>query len=88
MSTSNVNFKSTTGLRIAGTIYTPEDAKGELPTPTIVIAHPTTSVKEQSPVNYAKPFVRAGYLTLIYDATCQGESEGEPRLLENPYARV
>lgn len=86
MSTSNVNFKSTTGLKIAGTIYAPENAKGKLPA--IVIAHPITSVKEQSPVNYAKPFAKAGYLALIYDATYQGESEGEPRQLEDPSARV
>lgn len=56
--------------------------------PAVVIGHPIAGVKEQSPQTYAKNFAQAGYLTLIYDATYQGESEGEPRLLENPAARV
>lgn len=54
----------------------------------IVIAHPWTSIKEQSPANYARVLTQAGFTCLTYDAAYQGESEGEPRNLEDPYQRV
>ena len=31
---------------------------------------------------------KAGYICLTFDATHQGESEGEPKLLDNPYERT
>ncbi|KAJ5149383.1 hypothetical protein N7448_000961 [Penicillium atrosanguineum] len=54
----------------------------------IIIAHPWTSIKEQSPANYARVLTHAGFICLTYDAAYQGESEGEPRNLEDPYQRV
>lgn len=54
----------------------------------MIICHPWTSIKEQSPANYAHVLSRAGFLCLTYDAAYQGESEGEPRSLEDPAQRV
>ena len=31
---------------------------------------------------------RSGYICLTFDASHQGESEGEPKLLDNPYERT
>ncbi|KAK0372383.1 hypothetical protein CLIM01_10252 [Colletotrichum limetticola] len=54
----------------------------------VVIAHPWTSVKEHSPTHYARVLSQAGFYCLAYDAANQGESEGEPRYLEDPGQRV
>ncbi|MFC0451954.1 alpha/beta hydrolase [Rhodococcus jostii] len=72
-------------LNVVGTLYTPDATSG--PLPAIVVGHPVTSVKEQSPTIWAKALFELGYAVLIFDATYQGESAGEPRLLEDPIAR-
>jgi fermentation-respiration switch protein FrsA (DUF1100 family) len=72
------------GLNVAGVLFTPKTGE---PHPAIVIGHPVTSVKEQSPSIYARSLVEKGFVVLVFDATYQGESEGEPRLLEDPIAR-
>ncbi|WP_436838476.1 alpha/beta hydrolase [Nocardia nova] len=79
-----VSFDSQ-GLKVAGLLYVPEDAQGALPA--VVIGHPVTSVKEQSPANYAEVLVGAGFVVLTFDASYQGESEGTPRQLEDPVVR-
>ncbi|KAM5350633.1 hypothetical protein ACJ41O_007138 [Fusarium nematophilum] len=54
----------------------------------IIICQPWTSIKEQSPANYAHVLAPASFICLAFDAAYQGESEGQPRGLEDPYHRV
>ncbi|PSJ61501.1 alpha/beta hydrolase [Pseudaminobacter soli (ex Li et al. 2025)] len=83
---TDVRFDSA-GLKLAGHLYIPDDGvQGRHPA--IVVSHPASGVKEQAAGRYAERLARLGYVTLAFDAAYQGESEGEPRGLEDPAHRV
>ncbi len=80
---TKVSFPSA-GLEIAAELYKPEISNGR----TLIVGHPGSSVKEQSPALYASKLVDDGFLVLTFDAAYQGESEGLPRSLEDPDQRI
>lgn len=82
----NVCFPST-GMELAGQLYAPDDPSST-PLPAIVVGHQTTAVKEQSPAIYAQRLAKQGFIVLTFDAAYQGESEGEPHGLEDPFQRA
>lgn len=81
-----VQFDSA-GLSLAGHLYLSEDDT-EAPRPAIVVGHPGSGVKEQAAGLYAHRLAQQGFVTLVFDAAYQGESEGEPHGLEDPAQRV
>ena len=76
------------GVDLAGQIYLPENASPDAQLPAIVVVHPFGGVKEQTAGLYAKLLSEKGFVTLAFDARYQGASGGEPRYLEDPFARA
>ena len=83
---TDVTFPSA-GLNLAGHLYTPDGQSGGR-RPAIVVSHPASGVKEQAAGLYAERLAREGFVTLAWDAAFQGQSEGEPRGLEDPAHRI
>jgi uncharacterized protein len=83
---TSVSFPSN-GLRLAGILFTPDARAGER-LPAVVVSHPGGGVKEQTASGYARRLAAEGFAALVFDAAYQGESEGEPRFLEDPFQRA
>jgi fermentation-respiration switch protein FrsA (DUF1100 family) len=77
---------SVDGTPIVGILYSPPDAIE--PVARAVLTGPLTSVKEQSAGKYASALASRGYEALAFDHRTFGESGGEPRQFENPFAKV
>lgn len=72
------------GTRMAGLLRIPENFDLSKNYPAVVVTGPMLSVKEQAQSVYAKRLTEAGYVTLVFDGSYFGESEGSPRGLELP----
>jgi len=83
----SVTFKNG-HLKMAGNLYLPEGFDESKKYSGIVVVHPGGGVKEQTAGSYAQSLSENGYVALAFDASHQGDSEGQPRLLEDPNARV
>ena len=85
--TKRVTFKNQE-LKMAGVLFSPADINESKKYPAIVVVHPGGGSKDQTASLYAHGLAQQGYVTLAFDASHQGESEGQPRLLEDPTKRV
>ncbi len=75
-------------IEMAGNLHLPAGFDEKKTYAAIVVTHPAGGVKEQTAGLYAGKLASEGFVAIAFDASCQGESGGEPRQLENPYARV
>ena len=71
-------------LRLAGLLRIPEPFDISKNYPAVVVTGPMLSVKEQAQSVYAERLTEAGYVTLVFDGSYFGESEGLPRGQELP----
>lgn len=76
------------GLKMAGNLYLPAGFNDGAKYSAIVVVHPGGGVKEQTAGLYAQKLAEQGFVTLAFDASHQGESEGLPRYLDDPMKRV
>lgn len=84
----HVTFPTDDRRILAGDVYLPEGSDENGSYPAIAVAHPGGAVKEQAAGLYASRLAERGFIALAFDASYQGESGGEPRFMEDPYARV
>ena len=83
-----VSYRNQIGLNLVAHVYFPAGFDENKTYPAIIVGHPAGGVKEQTAGLYAKRMAEHGYITLAFDASYQGESEGLPRHLEDPDSRV
>lgn len=76
------------GREVVGQLRLPTGFSDRERHPAVVVVGPGSSVKEQAGATYAEKLAARGYLTLVFDPSFQGESEGLPRDTENPATRV
>lgn len=79
---------NTPAIAMAAQLHLPEGFDAARKYPAIVITHPGGGVKEQTAGTYAAELAKAGFVTIAYDASHQGESGGDLRQLENPHIRT
>ena len=82
-----VSFKKF-DLTIKGLLFLPDNFDENKKYPAVVVVHPGGGVKEQCSSLYSWNLAKKGFIALAFDASYQGESEGNPRYLEDPTSRV
>ncbi len=82
-SAERIEFQSQ-GERLIGALFWPQGQ----PTAAVVLTGPVTSVKEQASGAYAQALAARGFAALAFDHRYFGESGGEPRQFENPFAKA
>ena len=75
---------TSSGDQLAGVLYLP----AEQPVAAVVTTGPLTSVKEQATGRYAQALAERGFAALAFDHRTFGQSEGEPRQLEDPESKA
>lgn len=71
------------GNSLKGHLFLPPHFDVNSTFPAAIVTGSWTSVKEQMPDEYASVLAQAGFITLTFDFTGFGESEGQPRQVED-----
>ena len=77
-----VTFTNRYGITLAADLYKPAGAEGKLPA--IAVSGPFGAVKEQCSGLYAQEMAERGFLTIAFDPSFTGESDGSPRYVASP----
>jgi len=83
----SVSFKNG-NLNLAGELRFPPGFDANAQYAALIIVMPGSNVKEQIGAFYGERMAQRGFVTLAFDPSHQGQSDGEPRDLESPAARV
>ena len=71
-----ITFRNKFGMKVVGNLFMPKNLDRSARTPAIVVGHPMGAVKEQSANLYATKLAEQGFVTLSFDLSFWGESEG------------
>ena len=77
-----VKFHNRYGIELAGDLYLPQDAKGQLAA--VAVSGPFGAVKEQCSGLYAEELASRGFAALAFDPSFIGESGGAVRNVASP----
>jgi hypothetical protein len=71
-------------MKVVGNLFIPKDLSQNTKNPAIIVGHPMGAVKEQSANLYAQKMAEQGFVTLSFDMSFWGESDGQPRNAVSP----
>src|SRR5918993_1577348 len=74
-----VTFKNKLNMNVVGNLFAPKSLDRGTKSAAIIVGHPMGAVKEQSANLYATKLAERGFVTLSFDLSFWGESEGQPR---------
>ncbi len=80
-----VSFQSN-GVTLKGILFKPSGSEEMLHG--VIVTGAWTTVKEQMAGTYARELASRGFAALVFDFTGWGESEGEPRFVEDPAVKT
>ena len=83
----DIEFQSE-GITCRAWLYTPDRASRGSRSPTIVMAHGFSAVKEMRLDRFAQAFSEAGLASLVFDYRGTGASDGTPRQDLDPHAQI
>lgn len=83
-----VGYYNRLGIHIVGDLYIPKGLDLSRQHAALVVGNPYGAVKEQAGGLYAQSMAERGFITLVFDASYNGESGGQPRSLVSPEALV
>ncbi|HIT38807.1 MAG TPA: alpha/beta hydrolase [Candidatus Caccoplasma intestinavium] len=84
ISVQGVRFKNRFGVELAGHLYLPQNFDASKKYAAIAVCGPFGAVKEQVSGLYAQEMARRGFVTMAFDPSFTGESEGQPRYVASP----
>lgn len=75
-------------LKLSGLVFTPKNMKPDEKLPAVIVQGPMGATKEQTQSLYAQFLASMGYVTMVYDYSYIGSSQGQPRGLEDPQIKA
>jgi fermentation-respiration switch protein FrsA (DUF1100 family) len=79
-----VSFKNQYDMTVVGNLFVPNELDRSARNAAVIVGHPMGAVKEQSANLYATKMAEQGFVTMSFDLSGWGESDGQPRNVASP----